>query len=67
MIICICNNVTENDIEQAIDNGAMSMAQISRKTELGTGCGGCLQNAKAILEGRLAELISQRPDQFYAA
>ncbi len=67
MIICVCNNVSESDIDAAVANGAQSINQLSQKTGLGTGCGGCLETAKSLLNGRLDALLNDRPDLFYAA
>lgn len=39
--LCICNAVTVGQIEDAIDDGCGSVAEIGACTRAGTGCGGC--------------------------
>ena len=41
MYVCICNNVTESDIEQAVRAGARSLACLERALAVSTGCGQC--------------------------
>ena len=49
MYICICNAVTDKDIEKAINNGACSMNDLSKELKVGTCCGRCKTCAKRIL------------------
>lgn len=39
--LCICNAVTVGQIDDAIDDGCGSVAEIGACTRAGTGCGGC--------------------------
>ncbi|GAA1245064.1 assimilatory nitrate reductase electron transfer subunit [Microbacterium phyllosphaerae] len=39
--LCICNAVTVGQIEDAIDDGCSSVAEVGDCTRAGTGCGGC--------------------------
>jgi NAD(P)H-nitrite reductase large subunit len=41
MIICTCNEVREEDVVKAIDNGAASYDDVSRATRAGRSCGSC--------------------------
>lgn len=41
MIICICKRVSDREIRRLVDEGATSLADIRRETELGTQCGKC--------------------------
>jgi len=50
--VCSCNGVTVERITDAVDDGAVTVADVSAKTRAGTGCGGC--------RGRIAELIARR-------
>ncbi len=50
MYICICNSVTDKDIEKAIHKGACSMNDLSDKLKVGTCCGRCKSCAKKILQ-----------------
>lgn len=49
MIVCICNNVSERAIRQAVDDGMRSMAELRDNLEVGTCCGKCHACAKHVL------------------
>ena len=51
--ICSCHNVTKGNICEAIDQGAISLADIKSTTKAATGCGGCAAMAKSILDSEL--------------
>lgn len=46
-IVCSCMNVTKQDIENAVKDGAGSMGALIRKTGATGGCGSC---ASAVAE-----------------
>jgi len=41
MILCICQSVTDREIDAAIRNGAHSLADVSRACGAGGDCGCC--------------------------
>ena len=41
MYVCICNNVTERDIHQAVNEGAYSLECLARELAVSTCCGQC--------------------------
>jgi len=41
MILCICQSVTDREIDAAIRNGAQSLADVSRACGAGGDCGCC--------------------------
>lgn len=49
MIICVCNNVSEKKIAQAVDRGITTMARLRAELEVGTCCGKCQSCAKRVL------------------
>lgn len=49
-IVCGCFNVKAQDIVAAIKGGAKSFEAIQAITKVGTGCGGCVQGNKALVE-----------------
>ncbi len=49
MIICICKAVSDRQIRSAVSGGAGSVRELSRQTGLGTCCGKCVPEAKAIV------------------
>lgn len=50
MYVCLCNGVTEKDIQQAIAQGASSVEEVMRRTGAGTGCGTCCATIAAMVE-----------------
>jgi len=49
MYVCICNDVTDRAIQQAIANGCRSLDELTRHTGCGTTCGCCLPLAADLL------------------
>ena len=56
--VCYCFNVSVDDIERAIENGADTFQEIQDVTNCGKGCGSCLAEAKAVVE----ELLKNKRD-----
>jgi len=50
MYICICNAVTEKDIQKAVSKGACSIAMLSELTRLGKECGCCTEEAHRVMQ-----------------
>jgi bacterioferritin-associated ferredoxin len=48
MHVCSCHDVTTGQIEEAVENGVCSFAELSRKTGLGRECHFCARSGKAI-------------------
>ena len=48
--ICYCFNVSVEDIERAIENGADKNEKVQSVTNCGKGCGSCLAEAKAVVD-----------------
>lgn len=50
-VVCTCLNVTENDIKQAVFNKQVqTFEELQAQTKISTSCGGCEQDARALLE-----------------
>ncbi|WP_395823415.1 bacterioferritin-associated ferredoxin [Collimonas sp.] len=49
MIVCVCNNVSDRKIRQAVDSGMTSMAQLRENLGVATCCGKCHSCAKSVL------------------
>lgn len=49
MIVCVCHNVSERKIRQAVDAGLTSMPQLREKLGVGACCGKCNSCAKTVL------------------
>jgi bacterioferritin-associated ferredoxin len=57
-LVCICNMVTEKEIQAALVKGARSTTEIQKMTRAGTSCGRCLPWIDSIVE----EFIATLPD-----
>lgn len=57
-IVCSCNRVGEQNLVDAIVDGATTVAQLSLTTRAGTGCGSCLPELRLLLKRELAETSS---------
>lgn len=49
MIVCVCNNVSDRKIRQAVASGLSSMAALRQELDIATCCGKCHSCAKEIL------------------
>ena len=54
MIVCVCNNVSDHKIRQAVDEGVVSLMELRQHLDVGTCCGKCNACAKDIIRDRLA-------------
>ena len=59
MYVCLCRGITDQDIQQAIEDGAESFREIREMLDLGTCCGRCVPEAKAIIKQELAEIAAR--------
>jgi nitrogen fixation NifU-like protein/NifU-like protein len=50
-VVCECMQVTDDDIEHAVLDGARSFLELQEMTKIGTGCGECQENAQAVMSG----------------
>ncbi|MDE3722160.1 FAD-dependent oxidoreductase [Nocardiopsis sp. N85] len=50
-VVCRCNAVTRDDLEQAWLDGARTRETIAAATRATTGCGGCVRDVNALLSG----------------
>jgi len=48
--ICLCKNVFEEEIINAIQNGAKTVKEVSKKTKAGTGCGTCIPKIQKLID-----------------
>ena len=61
MYVCICNNVTESDIHQAVNNGAYSLDCLARELAVSTCCGQCRCFADDVLHEALHAAGAREP------
>ncbi len=64
MIVCICNNISSNDINDAIRGGARSVSDIQASLSLGSNCGSCKQEAKRMLDNQIVTAVQAQPIYF---
>ena len=58
MIVCVCNNISDREIRQAVDLGLSTMAELRRDLGVATCCGKCHTCAKEVLNGHLATITT---------
>jgi bacterioferritin-associated ferredoxin len=49
MIVCVCHNVSDRKIRQAVDKGVTTMPELRNQLGVGTCCGKCHSCAKTVL------------------
>jgi bacterioferritin-associated ferredoxin len=55
MIVCVCNNVSEGRIHQAVRDGVTSMAELRNDLGVANNCGKCHSCAKHVLKECLSQ------------
>lgn len=53
MIVCICQNVSDRKIREAVEAGATTMPQVRDRLGVGICCGKCHPHAKQVLRESL--------------
>jgi bacterioferritin-associated ferredoxin len=59
MIVCVCNNVSDRKIRQAVGSGTTTMTELRTDLGVGTCCGKCQSCAKQVLRECLDEQQSR--------
>lgn len=54
-IICKCLNISQEEIENLIEEGVSDFQSLQEKTKLGTGCGQCIDDAKKLFTSLLGQ------------
>jgi bacterioferritin-associated ferredoxin len=52
VFVCQCTAVTDRDIAEAVDSGAVTVDAVGHETGAGTGCGSCHDSIEAIISER---------------
>jgi len=55
MYVCICNAVTERDIQEAVADGCSSLRQLREQLGVGACCGRCTGCARDLLRDSLPD------------
>ncbi|MEO5933035.1 MAG: (2Fe-2S)-binding protein [Duganella sp.] len=56
MIVCVCNNISDREIRQAVELGVASIEELRRDLGVSTCCGQCFDCAEQILNEHLATI-----------
>lgn len=59
MYVCLCRGITDQDIKNAVAEGNESYREIRDLLDLGTCCGRCVPEARAIISAELAEIAAK--------
>ncbi|MEB3767243.1 bacterioferritin-associated ferredoxin [Acinetobacter sp. MD2] len=59
MYVCLCRGITDQDIKDAIANGAESFRDVRELLDLGTCCGRCAPEARDIIHEELAQIAAR--------
>lgn len=51
MFVCMCMALTESDVRSCVRGGAATVEEIGECCGAGTGCGGCHETVRLVLEG----------------
>ena len=57
MIICNCFNVRESDLAELASEGRCCLKSVRQATGLGTNCGKCIPQARAVLKAQPAPAL----------
>lgn len=58
MYVCICNAVTEAEVQKAIDEGAETLNDLREKLLVTVNCGSCLPTVQQYLERSSHEKVA---------
>lgn len=55
MLVCVCNGISDRDIDNALKEGASSFSDMRKSLGLGACCGQCASFAKDMISDKIAE------------
>lgn len=55
MFVCLCKGITDTQIQESVNNGATSLAEVRSELGVATQCCKCLPLARSIIDETLAE------------
>ena len=58
MYVCLCKAVTDTEIREAVEQGAVHVTHLAERCGLGTGCGRCQESAPQLMEEHLADTLA---------
>ncbi len=57
MYVCICKAISDQDIKEAVHNGAEDLASIQANLGAATGCGTCAEFTEKVISEALASKL----------
>jgi bacterioferritin-associated ferredoxin len=57
MYVCVCRAVTDTEVDRAIDEGACTLAQVTRACGAGGDCGACRGMIEEMIEAKTEPLV----------
>jgi len=67
MYVCLCNGITEGDIQEAVSNGLRSLSQLREHLNVSSCCGSCAEHAEACLAEAVPEGDNAYPAEQFRA
>lgn len=61
MYVCLCNAVTESAVTAACEQGARTLGDLQEQLGVGTGCGQCVDTARAMLGADTDQVVPNAP------
>jgi len=58
MYVCICKAISDQEIKEAVANGAEDLDSIQAHLGAGTNCGACVDHAQAVIDEALAQRLA---------
>ena len=49
-LVCLCNQVSVQEIKKILHAGALTLAEVQQHTAAGTSCGRCVREIEAIIK-----------------
>ncbi len=62
MIVCLCNNVSDQEIRWAVDLGLTTMAELRRDLRVASDCGACADCACKVLTAHLESNLQAKDE-----
>lgn len=59
MYVCLCRGITDQDIKNAVAEGNESFRDVRDSLDLGTCCGRCVPEARAVINSELAAIAAK--------
>ncbi|MBW3140504.1 bacterioferritin-associated ferredoxin [Ferrimonas balearica] len=53
MYVCVCYGVTDKQVKQAVDSGAVDLKSLQKALNVGTQCGKCIKTTLEVMQQQL--------------